>query len=158
MGSDAIRAAWKAAIFDSATIQAITSKAYQFDLLANVASISEDAMMFHNQKINFFTYTTSRRSETGSIRGTNTSAARYQYSVRVDYHLFKDVSEPDFNFNTSIDRLEALDDLVLSELGKTWNSTVDYYELSEFRPPSLRTLEEREFWTVGYTYTGIKTI
>lgn len=156
--SSAILAAWKSAIFDHEDIQAITARCHNWDLLSNVSSITQDALMMHDQEINFFTYQVSRRSETGSIRGTNTSAARYNFTVRVDYHLVKDAAESDFNFNSAINRIELLDDLVLSELGKTWSATVDYYELSEFRAPQLRILEDREFWILGYTYTGFKTI
>jgi hypothetical protein len=158
MSCAAIRAILKSAIFDSATIAAITSKAYSFDILANIGSVSEDALLYHEQQINFFTYLVTRKSETGSIRGNNTAASRFSYEVQIAYHLKKDVGEADFNFNTLIDRLETLDDMILSVLGKTWSSNFDYYELTEFSAPTLKTLEEREFWSASYTYIGYKTV
>ena len=156
--SASIRAAWKTGIFNNAAILAITPKAYAFDIIANIASISEDSLLYHEQQINFFTYIASRKSETGSIRGSNTAASRFSHTIEITYNLKKDIGEADFNYNALIDRLEIVDDLVLSELGKTWSSTVDYYELTEFSPPTLKTLEDREFWSAGYTYTGFKTV
>lgn len=156
--SSDIRAAWKTAIFDSATIQAITTKAYAYDVLANIASVSEDSRLYFQQEINFFTYLVTRRAEMGSIRGTAGSVARYSHLVRVDYHIGKNIGETDQNYNLAIDSAESADDMVRSALGKTWSSTVDYFEQSDFRGPELITLDEREVWRVGYSYIGFKTV
>ncbi len=156
--SSDIRAIWKSEIFDSATIQAITTKCYAYDAIAAVVSTSEDASLYFQQQINFFTYLCSRRSETGSIRGTNTTASRFSHNVQVTYYLEKDIGEEDQNYNLTIDRMETLDSMVISELGKTWGSTVDYYEQIDLIEPSLINLDDREVWRVGYTYRGYKTV
>lgn len=156
--SSVVRAAWKTAIFDSATIQAITDKCHDYDILANIASMPEDSRMYYGGKINFFTYLTTRKAENGSLRGTNTIASRFSFRVKTSYYIEKDISESDQNYNSAIDNLELLDNLVRSALGKTWSSTVDYWEIEELKEPSLLQLDDREVWQIGYNYLGFKTV
>ena len=154
-----IREAFKESVFDHADAQAISKRAFAFDAQADVHSLKEFADMFDSASLalNFFTYVTYRTRETGSIRGANTSVDRYTHTVEIDYYIEK-APEDSLNFNVAIDALETIDDLVLSQLGKSWDSLVDYGQLREFRRPQLVEIGGRKVWRAGYTYLGIKTV
>lgn len=152
-----IETAWKENIFDHATIQAITGNAYPYDITANLKSTKEALLMFEDAQINFFKYTIQRTREQGELRGAQ-SGSRFKYIVEVFYYREKDVSESDQHHNTVRDNLETLDGLVLSSLGKTWDSTVDHWEMTGNQVPKLVELDDREVWFGGYQYTAFKHV
>jgi len=156
MGSSAIVSAWNTAVFQHATIQAITTKTYQFDVSATIRSTPEFELFFYNQQVNFFQQTVTRLSKNDEIRGTGASASRYEYDVEVSYFLERDISQTDDNYNTAINRIEILDNLVRAQLGSTWSSTVDYWTVSGILKPQLITLEDRDVWRCGYSYLAIE--
>lgn len=153
-----VRAAFKTYVFDSETVQAITTKAYAYDVMANVASFSEDALLHFNQKINFVTYTVSRIRETGEVRGSNTTVSRYRFIVKLNYYIAKDIGEEDQGYNQAVDNIETIDATIASALGKKWGDTVDFNRVVSMQEAELITLDDREIWRVGYQYEGIKQI
>lgn len=153
-----VLAAWKAAIFDHADVRAETVNAFDYDALADVASISEDSGLRFNQQINFFTYLASRETQTGSLRGNSGAVTRFTHTLEVDYHIIKSTADASQNYNEAIRVIELLDDLVRSQLGKTWGGTVDFYEFKELRRPQLIDIGGKKVWKVGHTYIGTKTV
>ena len=153
-----ILAAWKAAVFDHADLQAETRRCFDYDAIADIGSLGEDSALRFNQRINFITYLTARRTETGSIRGTNTVVDRYTHQLDVDYYLEKNLSNASQNYNEAIRVIELVDDLVRSELGKTWGDTVDFYQFTDLRRPQLIDLDGKKVWRVGHSYIGTKTV
>lgn len=153
-----VRAAFKTYVFDSAAVQAITTKAYAYDLMANVASFSEDALLYFNQSVNFITYTVSRIRETGEVRGANTTVTRYRFIVKLNHYLAKDIGAEDQGYNQAVDNIETIDATIASALGKKWGDTVDFNRVVSMQEAELITLDDREIWRVGYQYEGIKQI
>jgi len=153
-----ILAAWKAAIFDHADVLAETRNAFDHDVLADVASISEDSRLRYAERINFITYITARETQTGSLRGNSGAVTRYTHTIEVDYHLIKSSADASQNYNEAIRVIELIDDLVRSQLGKDWDGTVDYYEFKELRRPQLIDIDGKKVWKVGHTYVGTKTV
>ena len=154
--SAAIRSAWNTGVWTNATVTALTTKIYAYDLIASLKSKPEATLMYYNQAINFFTYLVTRSRITQEVRGASTNVSRYEYEVAVFYHLQKDLTDSAQNYNNVIDRLETVDGIVLSGLGATWSNTVNYYEMSGTLAPRLIELDDREVWQGGYTYKAIK--
>lgn len=151
-----IRSAWNSGVWTNGTVTALTTKIYAYDLVASLKSKPEAVSMYYNQSINFFTYLVNRTRVTQEIRGANTSVQRYEYDVTVNYYLQKDLTDSAQNYNNVIDRLETVDGIVISGLGATWSSTVNYYEMSGILTPTLIELDDREVWRGGYQYRAIK--
>lgn len=158
MSSSDIRSAWNTGIFQDATILSITNKAAQYDITASVKSGVEVLGLYYQERINFFKQVVTRVAKNNLIRGNNPVAARYEYEVEVTYNLEKDIAQADQNYNTAIDRLEVLDDLVRTNLGATWSNTVDYWEVTGILKPQLTLLDEREVWVCGYSYLAVETV
>lgn len=146
-----IRTAWQENIFEHATVQAWTEQILDYEITQEyqreVVQYMQDAV------VNFFTYTVSRsRLEQMSNR------ALFSHIVTVKYYLEVDPSSVVSTHNTILDRLETFDSLVISQLGRTWDSTVDYYttqdspiEISQIK------IEDRPTLFGQLVYTGIKT-
>lgn len=153
-----ILAKWKASVFDSAEAQAITTIALDYDALSDIESLSELTALFSGTQINCFVYTAYRMAETGSIRGTNSAADRFTHYIRVDYILEKISKDGAKNYNPTIDALEVVDDLVRSDLGKSWGGLVDFHRCTGFSQPTIIDIQGRKAWRAGYTYEGVKTV
>ena len=156
--SAAVLSAWQTAIFAHASIKAETPHVFAYDITADIASMGEFTAGIHDQIQNFFTLLTYRETVDDNLRASNTSASRFVHTVEVDYYLEKKLSESDLNYNEAIRVIELLDDLVRSELGKTWGGTVNFYKLSALRRPQLVDIAGRKVWRVGHTYTGTKSV
>lgn len=156
--SSQIRSAWSSGVWSNATITAITTKIYSYDLVASIKSKPEAASMYYNQAINFFTYTVNRTRVSQEIKGASGSAQRYEFEVIVNYYLQKDLTDAAQNYNNVIDRLETVDGIVISGLAKTWASTVSYYEMSGILTPTLIELDDREVWRGGYSYKAVQQV
>jgi len=158
MSSATIRTAWNTGVFQHATITAITTKIYQYDVTAAVRSKPEAELFYYNQKVNFFKQTVVRQARNNSLRGNNSLATRYEYDIEVSYYLERDFAATAANYNLAIDRIETMDDLVRTQLGKTWSSTVSHWEVSGILSPQLIQLDGRDVWQAGYSYTATEMI
>lgn len=152
--SEGIRDAWKDNIWDNATIVAITDKAFSFDATIPAAQVasSEITRLMYGQEINFFQYHVTRSVPRYLIGGS----AEYQFQVRVEY--FREVNTNGTNRNECADALETLMSEVLSDLGDTWDSTVDFWRPQETPYEiSTVTLDGKQVWKGTTTFTGFKT-
>jgi hypothetical protein len=147
-----IRTAWEENVFESSTIKAITSALYPFDI-PNLESAANSGLFYFEAEINFITYVVSRVRTDGI-----TGKIRYDFPVRI--RAYRENEPSGANFKSVTDTLEALDTIVRSSLGNTWDSTVDFYNPSAegIRSPELVFLENRPTWVSEVTYTGVKTI
>ena len=152
-----VRSAWNSAVLQHDTIQAITSKTYLYDITAALKSTTESVLLYEDAKINFFKLLCSSTRDTSSLRGSQ-GLSRQVFTIEARYYIEKDILDAAQNYNNAIDRIEALDALVISQLGKTWNGTVDFGEMVGILEPTLVDLDGREVWTCGYQYRGTKTI
>jgi hypothetical protein len=77
--------------------------------------------------------------------------------VDVQYYLQQEESASS-TYNMLVDRLEAVDDLVRSELTGTWDDTVDYYNGGIASDVSVVPIDSKACWKGGFVYTGTKTV
>lgn len=147
--SSSIRSAWTTKIWGYPDIVAMTPNIFMYEVLAD--SQFTVANLYHEAEIRFFTCKVQRRSEPLPVNQT-----RYTFSVTIEYYRQQtDVAES--VYNDVQDHLETMDDLVRSQLGKTWNTTVDYYQGAQpIRIDSVR-IDGKDCWRGGYVYTAFKT-
>jgi len=152
--SSSVRDAWQSKVWQNSTVLAMTSKIFLYDVTVdssfNVAELyyAEPSEM---PKVNFFLCLTNRRQQP-QIMGN----ILYTFEVRVQYYLQQeDVSST--TYNTLIDRMEAVDDLVRTSLTGTWNSTVDYYNGGTPQAISVVTIDDKKCWRGEIIYIGTKT-
>ena len=148
--SSDVRTAWQSAVFEHATVAAVTDKVYAYDV--SVESDLDAARLRYEGTINFFLYKVTRLHEPLAFGTT-----RYTFTVQVEYYL-QQTDASASTFNTLVDRLEVVDDLVRSELGGTWGNTVDYYQGGRPSPVTSVRIDNLACWRGAYTYTGIKTV
>lgn len=145
-----VRAAWDSLIWDSTTVQGYTSKIYGYPI--DIESEADAEKLYYNQRINFFTYVVTRES---TPRLSATRELRFQ--VTLLYHLQQE-DERDNTLSTLEDRLDAIDTMVYSTLGTSWNNTVDHYLESTSIPAEAVVIDGRRCWRGGFAYSAIKTV
>lgn len=150
--SSTIRSAWNTAVWSHATIQAMTTSIYNYDITQQ--SSKETDKFFFSQEINFFTYITTRRQvPTGGGLGAN-KQRMYEHDVLVRYYRQYDTTGS--NFNAVIDNLESLENIVRTQLGTKWSDNVTFYRLMESgNQPELVELINQPVWLGTQLYRGI---
>lgn len=148
-----VRSAWNSAIWSNATITAITPNIFNYDVLREYqTSVKEYAALKHVQETNFITYIVSRAQR---IRIMGQVEQKFSVEIRV----YKEADVEGTNFNAVLDTFETIDSLVVSQLGNTWSSTVDFYSLQESAPEVTKVaLDGVPVWLGTYTYTGVKNV
>lgn len=143
-----IRTAWEDKIFEHATVQAWTTNFFSYDVTKEFEK--EVSLFLFATEINFFVFLVNRFREEGK-----SNRASFTYPVTIKYHL--EVDPDGLNYNRVLDRLESLDSLVISQLTRTWNGTVDFYR-SQSDPisMSIEQLDGRSYWIGQVIYTGFK--
>ena len=112
-----VRTAWKTKIFDNATVQAITTSIYD-QRMERDGSTSQLALLKYQQEYNWIEYTVQRFPNGGAI-----GQRRWEYVVTVTLH--RELLPNSDNHEVTLDNMETISSLVISQLGYTWNSTVD---------------------------------
>lgn len=151
-----VRTVWQDNIFNAPSVAAFTSRGYLYDVLAD--SQFEAAKLYHDPQdggmpqVNFFVCLVRRAQRMELLRGLEQT-----FEVRLTYYLQQtDVGGPQYNLVA--DRLELVDDLVRTALGKTWGGTVDYYTGGEPDRIDVAAVDDRQCWRGGATYLGFKAI
>lgn len=148
--SGEVRAAWDSKIWTNATITALTTKIYDYDI--TTGSTKETAKFYHNQEINFITYLVNRTQRLRLM-------GQVEQTFNVEIRSYKKADTDGVNYNDLITQFETIDSLIISQLTSTWDDTVDYYTIQSSVPEiSLITLDGIQVWLGKYTYTGIKNI
>lgn len=148
--SQDIEAVWLSEIWQSPTVAAITPNCLQYDV--SVQNEVDVALLSYNGEINFFMAKTLRRAQPIIMNQT-----RYTFQVEVSYYLQQaDIAQN--TYQTVRDRLEEVDDLVLTALGVRWNDTVDFWEGGVPTNPREIEISEKICWTGTITYSAFKTL
>lgn len=153
--SNEIRDIWQQRVWNNDALSLMTSQIFLYDINAdsqfNVANLYY-AEPFQPPTINFFLCLVQRQQEPlmmGNIR--------YTFRVRVEYYLqHEEISSS--TYNTLIDRLETIDDLVRTELTGTWGDTVDFYDGGTPTDISVVSIDNKACWKGGFVYVGTKTV
>jgi hypothetical protein len=152
----AVRTAWQENIFDSATVAAMTSRVYLYDVLADTQL--DASRLIHNPGdgsmplVNFMVCLVRRKQAFDPMANIDQT-----FEVRLTYYLQQtDVAES--TYNTLADRLESIDDLVRTALTANWDNTVDYYSGGEPERIDVTTVDGRQCWRGAVTYLGFKAI
>lgn len=145
-----VRNAWQTKVWNQSSVQDITDKIYLYD--PTVESESDFANLVCDQKVNYFTCII-LREQAPLIMGQ----VKQSFQVTVTHYL-QQADQEESNFNTLLDHLATVDDLVGSSLTGTWNSTIDYSSGSSLSKPELVKVSGVVCWKAAYTYLGTKTI
>lgn len=148
-----VEAAWKTNVFDSATIQSITSNAFPYEL--SDESEFEAAKRFEDTEINFFQYLVARGQEHAASVALAGNSVLYRYRVQITYIREADTSGE--NWTAVRDAFDTLWGVYATGLGSTWASTVDGAAPQSGQPQIERaTLDNRPIWRGTYEFTGFK--
>jgi hypothetical protein len=144
--SATIDAAWLAAIWASPTIQAITSKVFQYNIVQD--SDTEIAQFYQDGEVNCFIALTTLAAR---YVGANTTSTEIQ--VVVDYYRQKDASGA--HWTEARDVMETLYALVISALGFTWSGTVAFWQGQE-KPPEIAETDIKgvKCWRSRFVFTA----
>lgn len=144
-----VKDAWNSAIFEHGSIQALTTKIYDYDVL--VESEKENSKLYFAQEINFCVY----RVERSPMQYQITRGRHYDFNVTISY--YKEYSAGADNQDSVSDFFETLDGLVTSELGISWDGVVTYMNPQK-DPIKLENLEldKKTIWKGQVQYTGRK--
>jgi hypothetical protein len=151
MTLSSISDAWEDYVFENASITAISSKALAYEHTETtekgLSAIRE------NQKINFWEYVVTEARQFIEV-GTATPAATYTVEVR--YTIEKDIAG-DAHADCR-DAIETLLDTVKTNLGASWQGTVDYYQFQ----PDAYAIESGEIagvpvWRAMNRFTAYKS-
>lgn len=144
-----VRAAW-ASVFSDATIEAITTNAFNYPFTQE--SEKEVARLYYAQQINFFEYIVSRSPGFGL-----TSALTYEYTVELRYVRQQDVAGT--AHPAVVDAFDSLWTVIRSVLGNKWSNTVDRWQTPGIPPRvTQQTIGGQLCWVGTLTLTGFKTV
>ena len=152
-----VEAAWLENIWQHDTLIAITDK---FNFFPIVEDSETDLAKAYDtsgstRKINFFEILTGRGQQYIETQNTIGNTIQYNYTVQVSYFL--ETEPTGDNFLSVRDTLETILGLVISELGDTWDSTVDYWK-PDLNPPQITQIffDKKPVWKGVQNYFATK--
>jgi hypothetical protein len=150
---------WDERVWNHAMALAMTSRHFPYDV--SDATAFEMGDLYHETPgdmptINFFLCLATRVSNPNQVGGGGGNGTRYTYTVRVEYYL-QQTDRPQETHRLHRDRLEAIDDLMKTQLGKRWGDLVDYWAGGVLVPTTKVVIDDQTCWRGGYTYTALKT-
>jgi hypothetical protein len=153
--SSEVRTAWDEKVLSHKKVTSITSRRFLYDV--SVDSAFNMAELYYGApgqmpSINFFLCLITRQHQPQIMGNT-----RYTFQVRLEYYLQQEESSSN-TYNTLVDRLETVDDLVRSELTGDWDGTIDFYDGGVPQEISVVTIDDKACWRGGFTYVGTKTV
>jgi len=146
-----VRTAW-AAVFTDATIQAITRKAYNYDVL--VDDQQDESELVEDEALDFFTYVTTFKKK---IIGTSSQTVT-EYYVEVKY--YREADSAGVAYNAIADAMETLYTRVVAVLGSKWSNTIDFWIPQADAAGKVEPviIDGRKVLTSAFVFNGIKTI
>jgi len=141
-----VQAAWLAKIASHADLIAYTENIYFYDILEQ--SQKQKEKYYYKQEINFITILVSR-----AVRLEIANCETHIFEVIVNHYREHD---RDGENQASIKAcMETIERLVRTELGKTWDGTVDGYSLDE-TPSRLDPviIDDKECWSTQRIFTA----
>lgn len=119
-----VSAAWAAAIFAHPSVTAFSTQIYNFDI-ADDKSEAQEVLFRSSQAISFIQYLTVRGEKFGETAETLGRVATYDFQVQVSAYRVADINGA--NWAAVRNLFDTIFPLVISELGSTWSSTVDFW-------------------------------
>lgn len=150
-----IETAWNTAIWGHATITALTPRIFNRE----IPDLSEEDVrdVSYQQEINFFEWLVKKSVRYPLVsRGVGEDQA---FLVEIRYTREKDphTDRTGTNYNSVRDAYETLLSLVKSELGNSWDSTVDFYTTQqEAIVINERVVGGVEVWSSVFRFQGFK--
>lgn len=146
----AVRTAWSN-VLENATVQGYTANQYTYNIAGTTnESISNTGLFYAASQLNFVQYEFIKNQNFAQTKEKNEI-----FNVIISYYREIDIDGD--NFRSITDFFDSLFDVVRSEIGYSWNSTIDFYEVGDV---SMTTdqLDNRACWVGTCTYTGTKNI
>lgn len=147
-----VRDAWKEYVWNRAPATDYTPNIYQFDI-TNIAQGDFSDLVYEGE-VNFFTAVNVKQQRPD----VGVNCITYDHLVQVQYYLSPSLpTERGRNYNRVIDRLEALEAAIRADadFGKSWNSTIDYWQVRDVQEPALIQFgESAQVWRGTYIYAG----
>lgn len=132
---------------------ALTSRFHKFQ----VSKESEHEMqaLYHGQEINFFEILTGRSQRYLESGQTIGGSITYDYLVEVNY--YRAINPSGSNFTAIRDAFETLFSLVTTELGATWQDTVEIWQPDDVIPAiNEELINNIKCWKGTTRYTATK--
>ena len=142
-----VRTAW-AAVLANSTITGYTNRLYDYDIVSTeaVSQVGHDANFMQAGYVNFaqFVFSKTHNFEmTCQVRETFNVDISYYYQVDIDGDTFKSCT----------DFFDDLFTVVRSELGTSWDSTIEFYTMEDVAVnPGLLT--DKQVWIATQRYIG----
>lgn len=145
-----VQTAWADNVFAHDTVIALTPNSHPFEV--TVDSEFELKRLFFQKKINYFEYVVTAKENFPQI-GSALTQALYDVTVEIRYTLEKDTTGDTYQTARSVPN--TILNLVASELGENWDSTVDFFN---YTPTPINVLSDRiletPVWRVVFTYSA----
>jgi hypothetical protein len=145
-----VRTAWNTAVWQHATIQAITDKTQPYDVA--ILSMKDVTELSFAKEINAFTYVVALAEEILIM-----NQRRQVFTVDVRY--YRELKSEADMANTALDAIETLSSIVDSQLGVRWSNTVDWSN-RQSGPIELSrvAIASKPVYCARYKYLGFKNI
>jgi hypothetical protein len=149
-----VETAWTTAILDHATIQAITTNSFTYEVTDG--SQAEIDLLAYAQRINYIELLVSRAIGPQELGGA--AQAECKFEVEIRYTRQKLIEGDTLNgasYAAVSDFFDTVIGLVYSQLGVSWSSTVDFYTHQD-GPPKVSEVPVGGVpcWRGSYTFTG----
>lgn len=148
-----IRAAWLTNVFEDGDVLNMTEKIYDYDLTND--SRTERTKFMYGTIVSFITYLVLRRPVQRVIGGNSPGGEKVQFEYQVDVNRYLEADVAGANYNQVIDDLVTIESKVISELGKRWDDTIDFYNLTDVFAPVQIELDGRAVWQGRNVYTAV---
>lgn len=143
-----VQTAWETKIWSHGTILSYSDKIFDYEITD--FSEHEVSKLYSSEKINFIEYVPERKVF-GKLIGSTQVIQKVDVGVR--YTLEKDTEGN--SYKDMRDFFSTLMSLVESQLGQTWNNTVDFYEIDS-EPAKIGSIEVdfRPCWQGVLRFSG----
>lgn len=148
-----VRTAWSTYVLQHASAQAFTTQMHLFEI--NDQSEHALELIRYNTEINFVQCLIARAQRSGETSRPAGTSVQYDYTVEVRYT--REAEPSGANWTAVIDFFDTLQSLVLTQLGNSWQNTVDMYAPQE-GVPSIEEIvfDNTKAWQGRYTWAATK--
>lgn len=154
--SEQVEAAWEEKVLTHVAVAEFTPVYFLFDASEADESAFHLSRLYHEAQVNFFQLLVRRAGDPNQVAG-GLDSTRYTFEVRVEYYLQQSDAPADTS-RTHRARLEAVDDLVRTELRGRWGDTVDYWRAGVPERQQKVVIDGRACWRGAIAYTAFKQI
>ena len=148
-----VRTAWNTGVLQHASMQAITNKIHLFEVIDDSEKSLE--LCRYNQEINFAQCLIARGQNYAESSQPAGTSVQYNYQVEITY--IREANPSGSNWTATVDFFDTLQALVVTQLGVTWSSTVDYHRPQDGTPAiESVTFDNVLCWRGTYRFAATK--